>query len=77
MHHLGAHALTIRSVKPRPELAQKVCTRRLVPIDHNTHTIMHIVPGPIVDAHIAEVAAPYSRLRVAALAKVLRPKVKA
>ena len=74
---LGTHALTIHSVKPRPKLARKIRTRRLVPIDHNTHTITHIVPGPIVGARIAKVTAPYSRLCVAALAKVLRPKVKA
>ena len=74
---LRTHALTIHSVKPRLKLARKICTRRLVPIDHNTHTITHIMPGPIVDAHIAKVTAPYNRLCVAALAKVLRPKVKA
>ena len=77
MLRLGTHALTIHSVKPRPKLARKIRTRRLVPIDHNTHTITHIVPGPIVDAHVTKVAAPYSRLCVAALPKVLRPKVKA
>jgi hypothetical protein len=38
---------------------------------------MHIVPGPIINARIAKVTTPYSRLCVAALAKVLRPKVKA
>ena len=74
---LGTHALTIHSVKRRPKLARKIRTRRLVPIDHNIHTITHIVPGPIVDARIVKVTAPYSRLCVAALAKVLRPKVKA